>query len=423
MALQDLLLLEKEPFGSANSSEVADQQSQSAPVTYSQSGGMLARLTSLNISLAMTSYQSGLLYMLGRDPKGGLHLHQCAMPKPMGVYYEGDGRLTLAGGFQIMRLENVLAPHEQINHMFDRCYVPRTVHVTGQLDAHDVGLDANGQSIFVNTRYNCLATVDPRHSFRELWRPAFISELVDEDRCHLNGLAMDDGRPAYVTAVSKSNTIDGWRDRRADGGVVIDVKRNKIICEGLSMPHSPRLHNGELWVLNAGTGELGVVEDAASGKGRFIPRVFCPGFLRGLTFYGGFAFVGLSKPRYQRFEGLALDQRLKDADSEPWCGVQIIDLAKGSCVDWFRIDGSIAELYDVEVIPGARCPMSVSPASPEVVNLITHARKNGAVAVPASEKVPGEISSPVGKTKAPPPKTASKKARTQKPAVKKAKIA
>ena len=125
---------------------------------------------------------------------------------------------------------------------------------------------------------------------------------------------MEGGKPAYVTAVSRSNTIDGWRDRRADGGVVIDVRTDEVICEGLSMPHSPRVHRGELWVLNGGTGELGVVTRPGKGMGRFEPRVFCPGFLRGLAFHGNHAFVGLSKPRYKRFEGLALDQRLKDAD-------------------------------------------------------------------------------------------------------------
>lgn len=175
--------------------------------------------------------------------------------------------------------------------------------------------------IFVNTRFNCLATPSDRHSFEPVWRPPFISALVDEDRCHLNGLAMEDGRPRFVTAVSRSDTIDDWRDRRADGGIVIDVEKNEIVCTGLSMPHSPRLYRGELWVLNSGTGELGIVRGAESGNGVFEPRVFCPGFLRGLAFFGNFAFVGLSKPRYKRFEGLALDQKLTDADSEPWCGV------------------------------------------------------------------------------------------------------
>ena len=341
--------------------------------TFSQSDGLIRHLAAQRAALMFSSYQSGLLYMLGHTATGGAHLHQSAMDKPMGIWVEDENAFTLSAGYQIMRFKNGLEPEQRVNVQFDACYVARETHFTGELDAHDIGIGRDGQPIFVNTRYNCLATTDPRHSFRELWRPSFISALVDEDRCHLNGLAMDDGEPAYVTAVSRSDTIDGWRDRRDDGGVIIDVRNNKVICEGLSMPHSPRLHNGELWVLNSGTGELGVVEGAAKGKGTFVPRVFCPGFARGLTIRNGFAYIGLSKPRYKRFEGLALDQKLKDADSEPWCGIQIIDLAKGTCAEWFRIDGAVKEIFDVAVITGHACPMSIGPNAPEIIKFVTHA--------------------------------------------------
>lgn len=359
---------------------------------YSASGGLVARLASLNISLALTSYQSGLLYLIGRNKENGINIHQTALPKPMGlcldtrIQQEADavatdkfetgipatGGLTLTGGYQIMRFENTLQPNQWVNETFDACYVPRTVHITGTLDAHDVGLDDEGQPVFVNTRFNCLARTSKRHSFEVIWKPPFITDIVDEDRCHLNGLAMENGKPRYVTAISRSNTIDGWRDRRSNGGVVIDVQSNEIVCTGLSMPHSPRLHNGQLWLHNSGTGQLGVVEFDTAGKGSFVPKVFCPGFLRGLAFHGNFAFVGLSKPRYKRFEGLALDQKLKDADAEPWCGVQIIDLTSNSCVDWFRIDGTIGEVYDLEVLPNCTTPMAVPPHSNEAAQLVTY---------------------------------------------------
>jgi len=340
-------------------------------VEYSVAGGLVNRLTSLNISFAFTSYQSGLLYFIGRNKEGGINVHQAALPKPMGLCHDGEHGLTMTGGFQIMRFANILEPDQKINDTFDACYVPRLVHVTGTLDAHDVGIGPAGNPIFVNTRYNCLATTSSRYSFETLWKPPFISDIVDEDRCHLNGMAMKNGKPKYVTAVSRSNTIDGWRDRRADGGIIMDVETNEIVCEGLSMPHSPRLHNGKLWVLNSGTGELGIVNLEEGDTDCFEPKVFCPGFLRGLSFHGNFAFVGLSKPRYKRFEGLALDKKLKDADSEPWCGVQIIDLTTGTCVDWFRIDGKIGELFDLEVIAGYCTPMAVAPESPEAASLVT----------------------------------------------------
>jgi uncharacterized protein (TIGR03032 family) len=338
-------------------------------VEYSLSAGMAARLARLGVSIAFTSYQSGILYFLGQNA-GSAHLHQAGVPKPMGLC-AGGGRLTLVSGAQILQFSNVLESHQQVNGRFDACYVPRAIHVTGDLDAHDVGVGADNRPIFVNTRFNCLATVSSRHSFQMIWKPPFISGLLDGDKCHLNGLAMADGEAAFVTAVSRSDVIDGWRDRRADGGVVIDVRTGEVVCAGLSMPHSPRLHQGVLWVLNSGTGELGTVARRLGGSGRFEPRAFCPGFARGLGLFGRYAFVGLSRPRYQRFEGLALDARLRQLDAEPWCGVQIIDLETGGCVDWLRIDGAIDELYDVAVIPGVACAMAVTPGSPEAASLVT----------------------------------------------------
>lgn len=351
-----------------NSETRADEP---AGVTYSMSGGLVGLLASLKISVAFSSYQSGKFYLLGRNPEGGLMVNEQFFRQAMGIHVSG-GTIYLATLSEIVRLENVLEPNQRINDTFDACFVPRTAHVTGALDAHDLGIDRDGRILFVNTRFNCLSTISERHSFRPVWTPPFVSRIVDEDRCHLNGMAMRDGRPAFVTAVSRSDTIDGWRDRRADGGVVVDVETGRIVCQGLSMPHSPRWYRGRLWLLNSGTGELGsIIPTVGDSQGRFEPLAFCPGFLRGLSFHGHYAFVGLSKPRYQRFEGLALDERLRAADSEPWCGVQVIDLDTGACVEWFRIDGAVAELYDIDVLPGVTCPMSLGFGSEELMNLVT----------------------------------------------------
>lgn len=351
----------------------SDGTPRQAVIDYSATAGLARRLAEFGCAIAFTSYQSNLLYLLGAKPDGGLHIHQTRIARPMGLRYRGNGEFLLGAGSQIIRYVNVLGPGEAANDLYDACFVPRQIHVTGNLDAHDVGFGPGGTPYFVATRYNCLAAVDPRDSFAAVWVPPFITEIVDEDRCHLNGLAMDGDRPAFASAVSRSNTVDGWRDRRADGGVIIDIETGSIVCDGLSMPHSPRLYRGELWVLNAGTGEFGrIVKPADGGVGRFEPVCFCPGFLRGLGFVGDYAILGLSKPRYKRFEGLDLERRLKDADSEPWCGIQMIDLRSGRCAEWFRIDGAVAEIYDVEVFPGTGRAMAVGPSAPELATLITH---------------------------------------------------
>lgn len=340
-------------------------------VTYSASNGLLAFLNNHNLSICATSYQSGRFYLIGRNPKGGLMVNEEFFQKAMGLFVEGN-TILLATLANIYRMKDILRPDQYINDQFTECFVPRTAHFTGVVDAHDVGLGSDGTIYFVNTSHNCIATVSDTHSFTPWWKPKFISQFIAEDRCHLNGMAMEDGMPRYATAVSRSDTIDGWRDRRSDGGVVIDIAADEIICEGLSMPHSPRVYKGKVWLLNSGTGELGFVEKGKGNSiGVFKPVVFCPGFVRGLSFHGRFAFVGLSRPRYQRFEGLALDQKLKDADSEAWCGIQVIDLDTGRCVEWFRIDGDIGEMYDVAVLPKAICPKSLGPNSPDVLGLIT----------------------------------------------------
>lgn len=342
-------------------------------VRYSMSPGFSELLGSNRIGLSFSSYQSGKFYLLGQNTNGGLLIDERFHQRAMGISVPDKDTVILATLFQIIKFTNVVDAGQQFNDLYDACYVPRELFVTGEIDVHDVGLLKDGRIVFVNTLYNCLGTPSERHSFTPLWKPPFISKIIKEDRCHLNGLAMENGVPRYVTAVSKSDTIDGWRDRRFDGGIVIDVATGKIVIGGLSMPHSPRIHHGKLYMLNSGTGEIGWIEPAPHAAGsKFHAVAFCPGFVRGLGFHGKYAFVGLSKPRYERFQGLALDKKLRDADSEPWCGVQVIDLETGACVQWFRIDGAVGELYDVAVVPGVVRPMSLGFATNEVLNLITH---------------------------------------------------
>ncbi|MFZ1728397.1 MAG: TIGR03032 family protein [Albidovulum sp.] len=207
------------------------------------------------------------------------------------------------------------------------------------------------------------------HSFRPIWRPSFISRLAAEDRCHLNGLAMEAGKPRYVTCASRSDVTDGWRDRRADGGIVIDVASGETVASGLSMPHSPRLRDGRLWLLNSGTGEFGWI-DAASGT--FTAVTFCPGYARGLAFMGNYAVVGLSLPREnQTFAGLALDHALAKHDADARCGLLVIDMRSGDTVEWVRIEGVISELFDVVALAGVRCPSAVGTKGNDIRRVIS----------------------------------------------------
>ena len=332
------------------------------------SDGLAGFLREQRTAIAVTSFQSDELYVIGhRAETGQLTIDIQPFRKPTGLAVH-DGHIVVATLAHVYRLENLLRPGQRLDGTYTHCYAPRLGFLTGVLDAHDVALTACDEALIVATRYNCLATVSRVHSFKPLWKPPFITEIVGEDRCHLNGLAMRGGAPAFVTALACSNGFEGWRDRRADGGVAIDVRTNAVVCEGLSMPHSPRLHDDRLWLLNSGAGELGVI-DVESGLHRFHPVAHCPGFARGLAFHGRFAAVTLSKPREDQFAGLPLGETLRGHDA--WCGIQIVDTASGRCVHWLRIDGQVRELYDVAFLPDVVCPRTVSPLTDEGFDLVT----------------------------------------------------
>ncbi len=313
-------------------------------------------------SLVLSTYQTGKIFLIGLQPDGRLSIFERTLERIMGMYATA-GTIHVSTLYQIWRFRNVLKPGETFQG-YDAVYVPRESRVTGDVDIHDIVVDDAGRVIFTNTLFNCLATLDDDHNVRPLWRPPWISKMAPEDRCHLNGLAMRGGRPRYATAVSRSDVNDGWRDRRRDGGVVIDIDSNEIVCDGLSMPHSPRWYNQTLWLINSGTGFFGRVN---LNKGEFEPLVFLPGYARGLAFLGDWAVIGLSQQRENRtFQELELEDNLKQRDAEARCGLLIVDLRTFDAPHWLRFGGVVKELYDVGVLPGIIRPMAVGFKTDEV---------------------------------------------------------
>ncbi|NJN89473.1 MAG: TIGR03032 family protein [Leptolyngbyaceae cyanobacterium SL_5_14] len=326
-----------------------------------------AWLAEQRISLAFTTYQTGKLFLIGLQPSGELSVFERTFNRAMGLYASSD-QLYLSSLYQLWQFENALEPGH-LHEGYDRLYVPQVGYTTGDLDIHDITLSEQGQILFVNTLFSCLATISKTHSFIPLWHPPFISKLAAEDRCHLNGLAMRDDKPRYMTAVAQTDVADGWRDRRQNGGCVIDIENNEIIAAELSMPHSPRWHLNQLWLLNSGTGEFGKLD---LNRGEFQPITFCPGYLRGLAFSSNFAIVGLSKPRHNKtFSGLALDETLTAKNADARAGLQVIDLNSGDAVHWLRVEGVIEEMYDVVVLPNVQRPMALGFKSDEIRRVIT----------------------------------------------------
>lgn len=348
-----------------NTVDPTPAQSPSFEVLFSRH--LMAWLQEQRTSLAFTTYHSNRLFLVGTKADGNLSVFQRHFTRSMGLWASGQS-IWLSTQFQIWRLENVLrnGPDEQ---GFDRMYVPRIGHVTGSIDVHDLAVEDDGRVVFINTLFGCLATLSEADSFEPIWRPPFLSKLAAEDRCHLNGLALRDGRATFATACSTSDVVDGWRDHRDDGGVLIDIASNEIVARGLSMPHSPRWYRDRLWLLNSGTGDFGHID---LETGQFEPVAFCPGYARGLTFVGKYAVIGLSEPRHERtFSGLQLDNELAKRGAEARCGLIVVDLDTGDAVHWLRLEGAVQELYDVTALPDVQRPKALGFQTDEIQHTVT----------------------------------------------------
>ena len=309
-------------------------------------------LRQLGASLLVTTYQAGKLVLV-RDEGDRLNTHFRNLHAPMGLALDG-GRLAVGTAIQVWEYADVPAVAARLEPAgrHDACFLPRASHVTGNIQGHEMAYGAGGELWMVNTRFSCLCTLDRSASFAPRWRPPFVSALEPTDRCHLNGLAMVDGRPRYVTALGETDAPAGWRADKARGGILMDVASGEVIARGLSMPHSPRWHGGRLWVCESGAGTLGYVDP---DSGRYEPIAEVPGFTRGLDFAGGLAFVGLSQVRESAvFSGIPITERL--GEEERTCGVCAVDLASGRVVALLRFDTTVQEIFAVAVLPGRRWP-------------------------------------------------------------------
>jgi uncharacterized protein (TIGR03032 family) len=328
---------------------VSPAASTAVPFHYTQTDSFTALLQQLGASLLISTYQANKL-LVARATGGGLSMLVRTFDRLMGLAADG-GRLALGCRDQVWTLRNApdIAPRVEPAGQHDACFVPRSSHVTGDIGVHELAW-AGEELWVVNTRFSCLCTLHPDYSFVPRWRPPFVTALAAEDRCHLNGLAVVDGRPKYVTALGETDAAGGWRADKPQGGCVMDVSSGEVVSRGLSMPHSPRWHDGRLWVLESGTGRL-VLVDPATGRRQTVAEV--PGFARGLALSGPYAFVGLSKIRKtSAMDGVPLAERRDELK----CGVAAVDVRGGGVVALLEFQTAVEEIFDVQLLPGLRFP-------------------------------------------------------------------
>jgi uncharacterized protein (TIGR03032 family) len=304
-------------------------------------------------SLLVSTYQAGQLLSIGVD-SGQLTFDFHRFDQVMGVAVgQGEIAVGVKGQIWFLRDHSELAPRLAPAGHYDRCFLPRSSTATGAIQCHEVawGTDADGAPDLwvVNTLFSCLVGLDPAYSFVPRWRPPFITELAGQDRCHLNGLAMRNGVPAYVSVMAQSNKPGGWREDRITSGAVLDVLSGEAVTTGIAMPHSPRWHDGQLYVLNSGMGHLQRV-DLATGERDTVAML--PGYARGLAIQGGYAYVGLSRIRETAIFGGAPIAEFHD---QLKCGLGVIELATGNTVATLEFTSGLEEIFDVQVVPDSRC--------------------------------------------------------------------
>lgn len=331
-------------------------------VDYEYTLNWAAILEELGSSLLVSTYQAGKVVVVSRGAGAGgagLRISCHNFEKAMGIAASRDRIAVLARSVVwILRDAPAIAPRLDPPGTYDACYLTRGALYTGSINGHE--LARSGEELWaVNTLFSCLCTLDDRHSFIPRWRPRFLSAYAPEDRCHLNGLAMVEGRPRYVTVFGTTDAPEGWRPGKVGGGCLIDVPSGEVVARGLAMPHSPRVHEGAVWLLDSGRGRL-VRVDVGDGSVETVAEL--PGYTRGLAMAGDIAFVGLSMARESAtFGGLPIaesHERLR-------CGVAIVELSTGRTIGFLEFRTGIEEIFDVQIAHGVRSPMIQGPY-PEV---------------------------------------------------------
>jgi uncharacterized protein (TIGR03032 family) len=327
-----------------------EQLPQDTQISWDDTPELAKVLEEQGISLLISTYQAGKL-IVARNDDGKLDAQFRDIVKPMGIAV-GKGQIAIGAKGEVLFFQNLPGDYSKLerSEKTDACFIQRYGHLTGEIDIHEMAFDVDGRIWFINTRFSALCTIDGNPSFVPAWRPSFISAYEPEDRCHLNGLGMREGRPRYVTALGESDQARGWREHKADGGVLIDLATGETLCRGLSMPHSPRWHADHLWVCESGKGELSTVD---LDTGKLKPMFQFPGFTRGLDFCGPYAFVGLSQIRETAlFSGIPITENQPERN----CGVWVVNILDGTLVGVLRFREGVHEIFSVQALQGMRFP-------------------------------------------------------------------
>jgi uncharacterized protein (TIGR03032 family) len=338
------------------------QMDLTAPFSCQYSSQVPELLMRLGCSLAITTYQAGKVVFISPKDEDSLVQLPRTFDKPMGIAQDSESdRLALACRDTVEVFSNskdLATFYPPAPNKYDALYMPRLTYRTGSVDIHDLNFGRAGKLFAVNTLFSCIITIDDEHNFKPYWTPPFVDQLSPGDKCHLNGMAMENGLPKYATAFNTGNTQQSWRENITKTGVIIDVTTNEIIVEGLAMPHSPRIFNGELYCLLSATSELIKVNTKAKS---YEVVMKLDGFLRGMDLYNDYLFIGLSKLR----KNSSTFAKLEIAESANEAGIAIVHLPTKSRAGKITYSTSLDEIYDVHVLKDTKRPNILNTLKPE----------------------------------------------------------
>ncbi|MCR9171619.1 MAG: TIGR03032 family protein [bacterium] len=319
-------------------------------------------LSRLGCTLAITTYQAGKLVFISAKDEHALVQLPRTFDKPMGIAEDAEkDKLALACKDSVQVFANsrdLAAFYPPAPQKYDALYMPRLTYHTGQVDIHDLNFGKDGKLYAVNTLFSCIISLDDDYNFTPHWQPWFVDKIVSEDRCHLNGMAMQNGLPKYATAFNTGNSPQSWRENITKTGVIMDVTSNEVVVDGLAMPHSPRIYNGALYCLLSATGEL-IKVDTANGSYETVVKL--DGFVRGMDLYQDYLFIGLSKLR----KNSSTFAKLDFAEAANEAGIMIVHLPTGSVAGKISYQTSLDEIYDVHVLANKRRPNILNTLKPE----------------------------------------------------------
>ena len=313
------------------------------PFHYTHSPTLPKLLWELGCTLVFSTYQAGKVIFIRATSPEKIEQYALDFPRPMGLAVS-DERIAVATRDEVVVLANTSAEGstESVIGAAEATYVQEKTYFSGEVDTHDLAWGKDGLWA-INTLLSSMALTGESSDFESQWRPPFVSDVVPEDRCHLNSVAMVDGQPEYVTAFGEVDTFEGWRENRVSGGIVMDVSSGEIVVEGLPMPHSPRVYDGKLYLLLSGTGEL-VCAEPETGGYEVVAQL--PGFVRGMARCGDYLFVGLSKLRKTSSTFAALPI----SEQAVFSGIVVVSLSEGRIVEHLRYETGVEEIYDVQVL-------------------------------------------------------------------------